>query len=416
MKLNNKRGISLIVLAITIIVMIILAAAIILSLQSSGIIGRANEAKSKTDVANAKQVVAMAEAEWKLDEQNLRKKYDVETFKEYANKKLTEAGYKAEGNGGISLSDAGAINTIYIDSKGKQAIIPEGFTVSNVSTEKTIEGGLVIIDEKGNEFVWVPVNNINEFARMNWDSANTTFEDTYSEPFSKTTEESVTLSLTKDLTGEWAEYNAMRASVEENKGFYIGRYETGTTVKREGREPGTTDVLVQKNRPVYDYVGWGPDMISTTGKVLSNDRNYGKGAVELSRDMYKNSSSVVSTLCYGVQWDATLKFMATNEKNAGYLENSDGKGHFCVDVNWEQITDTLFSILTGTVDEYSVNNIYDMAGNVEEWTMEAANNNKRVMRGNNFGFSGTFPVSTRAITSPDIASDSCGFRIALYLK
>ena len=60
MKLNNKKGISLIVLVITIIVMIVLAAAIILSLQSSGIIDKANEAKTASDVANAKQLVAMA--------------------------------------------------------------------------------------------------------------------------------------------------------------------------------------------------------------------------------------------------------------------------------------------------------------------------------------------------------------------
>ena len=55
MKIKQKKGISLIVLIITIIVMIILAAAIILSLSSSGIIGKANEAKIANDIANLKE-------------------------------------------------------------------------------------------------------------------------------------------------------------------------------------------------------------------------------------------------------------------------------------------------------------------------------------------------------------------------
>ena len=66
---KGKNGISLIVLVITIIVMIVLAAAIILSLQSSGIIGRANEAKSAADEANKKQVAQVALAEYELEKQ-----------------------------------------------------------------------------------------------------------------------------------------------------------------------------------------------------------------------------------------------------------------------------------------------------------------------------------------------------------
>ena len=87
MKIKQKEGISLIVLVITIIVMIVLAAAIILSLSSSGVIGRANEAKTKSDTANAKQVVMMAEAEWKLDEAKIRKEdSSIQSFKDFARK------------------------------------------------------------------------------------------------------------------------------------------------------------------------------------------------------------------------------------------------------------------------------------------------------------------------------------------
>jgi len=91
---KNKSGISLIVLVITIIVMIILASAIILSLRSSGIIGRANEAKTKSDIANAKEVVSLAYAEWELDNANLKGTYS--DFSAYATAKLAEAGFDTD--------------------------------------------------------------------------------------------------------------------------------------------------------------------------------------------------------------------------------------------------------------------------------------------------------------------------------
>ena len=92
-----------------------------------------------------------------------------------------------------------------------------------------------------------------------------------------------------------------------------GRYEVGTTNARIYGANGTTNVLVQKNKAVYNYVSWGPEMTKATGEVTFDGYNQGKGAVELSRDLYKNSVSVASTLCYGVQWDAALKFISKTD-------------------------------------------------------------------------------------------------------
>ena len=92
MRIKQKKGISLIVLAITIIVMIILAAAIILSINSSGIIGKANEAKEKTDILSAKEIVAMANGEWLLMSISEQAE-NGGTFINYAEDKLNEAGY-----------------------------------------------------------------------------------------------------------------------------------------------------------------------------------------------------------------------------------------------------------------------------------------------------------------------------------
>jgi len=61
--MQKKKGISLIVLVITIIVMIVLAGAIILSLNNSGIIGKANEAVKSTDEATLKELAQLGWAE-----------------------------------------------------------------------------------------------------------------------------------------------------------------------------------------------------------------------------------------------------------------------------------------------------------------------------------------------------------------
>ena len=58
-----KKGISLIVLVITIIVMIILAATVVISLTSNGIIDRANEAVDKTDKQQVQNLASLAWAE-----------------------------------------------------------------------------------------------------------------------------------------------------------------------------------------------------------------------------------------------------------------------------------------------------------------------------------------------------------------
>ena len=75
-----KKGISLIVLVITIIVMIILASAIILTLNDSGIINRANEAVEATNLQEIKQIASLAWSEAYLDNRNVA---DEET--KYAN-------------------------------------------------------------------------------------------------------------------------------------------------------------------------------------------------------------------------------------------------------------------------------------------------------------------------------------------
>ncbi len=91
METKNKRGISLIVLVITKIVMIILATAIILSLNNSGIIGKANKAKNDSDTATLKEYVNTLKLDWEF--MTAEGKTAAGSFSEYATAKLEEKGY-----------------------------------------------------------------------------------------------------------------------------------------------------------------------------------------------------------------------------------------------------------------------------------------------------------------------------------
>ena len=133
--LKKKSGISLIVLVITIIVMIILATAIILSLSNSGIIGKANKAKTDSDTANLKEYVNTLRAEYELmtaDEQTA-----AGTFVNYANSKLAEKGYKRKlASDGKTLMNEAA--TAAVDAGIKVGDEINGYTIE--STTYTTDG------------------------------------------------------------------------------------------------------------------------------------------------------------------------------------------------------------------------------------------------------------------------------------
>ena len=322
-------------------------------------------------------------------------------------------------NDRIKLKDDTTV-TLYVENSNGEydikyrgyPLIPEGFVVSDLESENEVSEGLVIyegteivsndIDAQTtrNQFVWVPVNDIDQFVR-NEGYSNGSLQNfsTANEPYSA------------GYASEVQEYNSMLASVEKYGGFYIARYEAGTTNARTKKANGTTDLLIQKNKKVYNFVGWGASSTEIDGDVADYDNGYnqGKGAVILSRDLY-NNDDIVSTLVYGVQWDATIDFIKNIEN-----QNVDGKKFF------EDSTDMgVYGLsspaVTGSNDNYKVKNIYDLAGNVGEWTMEYYTPG-RVYRGGYFSKTGVSnPVSNRERLVGNVARNYVGFRIALYLK
>lgn len=356
----REKGITLIALVITVIVLLILAGVTIATLTGdNGILRQANNAKEKTKQA---------------EEEELRK--------------LTQE------EAAMNLE-----NTTYTDKstgEEKTVIIPAGFAISRVEGEHTIKDGLVIIDKNGNEFVWIPINN-SDFRRIaGYYKGNLQDISYFKEPF------------INGYTGETIEYEEMYTSVINNNGFYIGRYEAGRL---------NNQVVIQKNVPVYNNVQWGESMTNTGTN----------GAIALSKNFAKEQryTSVVSTLIYGIQWDATLQFLDNNyEKEEGNLYNS--KSVLANSIGWGWYSDNyaignpkhLTGVDIGSNAKNRIKNIYDMAGNVREWTMETHSmSTKRVFRGGRYSSTGdNTPISCRDGAEPNDSNDGTGFRIALYLK
>ncbi len=418
---SNQAGITLIALVVTIVVLLILAGVSLNAIFSdSGIIQKAKDAQTKADEATQKDLEEIDS----LDQ----------LVNKYANGGTTggktelKAYDKAEKNADGTLKE----NAKYTDSEDTTVTIPNGFKVSDVASdgnsdgEQTVSTGLVIQDKDKNEFVWVPVN-YTATGTLDDDGLDSGFKDTFKR---STTISSNTEPYGSGYDGEKEDYIKMMKSVQENKGFYIGRYEAGTTEPRTSSTTGKSKVVVKRDAYPYIYVKWG-DKTNTVGE---------EGAVYLSKNMYSaNEIGATSTLCYGVQWDAIMKFVEdsthsiTNsttwgnyKNNAWTIERTTAQYTDTTNVktgNWTAITSdksktssASYLLTTGASDTFKVKNIFDLAGNVLEWTMEARDSASRVYRGGHYSVIGSVsPASGRYDYFPDYSSDNVGFRLALYL-
>ena len=214
---------------------------------------------------------------------------------------ITIDGYEVhiDENGAVSIGDnAGGGNSRTGESVVDGVTIPDGFYYVGGSKDT----GLVISDvegddldntKQGNQFVWVPVN-YDEFVRREG-----YFNRRLDSMLSKCGEadSSGTNNKVTETTTTQTEAQEMYASVKRNGGFYIGRYEAGND--------GSGNVVVKKGANVYNEIPW-----SANGEMQETNGTTG-GAVELSRnfDIENEYTSVTSTLIYGVQWDAVMKWM-----------------------------------------------------------------------------------------------------------
>ena len=281
---KKQRGITLIALVITIIVLLILAGVSIAMLTGqNGILSQAQNAKNRTEEARGEEQNRIDEYENKINE--------------YANGNSQGGGAAGQEVAKPSTWPENDKIIAISDGKGKAVPLPNDFNY--VGGDK--ETGLVISDveeddldnsKKGNQFVWIPVDDYTKFQRQaGYYNKTPQSLSSYAEANETGTNGKVTETNTTQK-----EAKAMYKSVKDYGGFYIGRFETGKD--EEGK------AVIRKGVTPYNNVPWSVTNSMKEDESIDGTEN---GAIEQARYFAKakNYTSVKSTLCYGVQlWSA----------------------------------------------------------------------------------------------------------------
>ena len=261
--------------------------------------------------------------------------------------------------------------------------IPEGFKIAKDSAS-TVQGGVVIEDKDLNQFVWVPVATLADYKRT-WYTEYDSFS-SYSE------------ALPEDE----------KTSVERYKGFYIGRYEAGdkeSTVAKTLRSSNdvTKTVTIKANQAPYNNV--------RRTQAVSLAEGFA------TKQGYKAKTKLVSSYA----WDTTIAFLQKVNSDYG---NSSEEGNYkdttfpYTDITGASQTKASNSqVLVPTGQTTPVCNIYDMGGNVWEWTTESCSDTSSpyARRGGYYdSFFATYPAGFRDGYS-DRANDIIGFRLTLFM-
>ena len=401
----KKNGISLIVLIVTIIVIIILAAVVILTLSKNNPIESAKEATFKEDLRAVQDQVEMYIASRYQKELN---DFDKNTLNisgetlvsdfgmpvKYKDKVAVKKGkviYKGKDEKEKKWANDNAVAVgLPVPAEWKKHIasitedgvpIPKGF----IYKEGTKATGVVIEDGSHNEFVWIPSTE-SEYVK------DFTFPSYYGATSSNTSEETFLSGLDETL------------DVKKYGGFYIGRYEATTYDGTETTKTNTTRVpTCQSGKTVWTNIDY------TNSKASAESMYTGE------------NSSVQSGLLTGKAWDRTCHWIEdyiTTINTNSTLRDSRYYGNYKNSeppANTGTYTSNLKQ-LSGANDNWKTKNIYDLAGNVWEWTYEA-DYSSRIHRGGGYFSNGdSSPVSYRSHDLPSYTCDYIGFRLRLYIK
>ena len=420
--MKKNKGITLVALVVTIVVLLILAGVSInLVLGNNGIIAKAKDAETKSAEARENDLKGMNS----LIEQ-------------------MESTLNGSGNGGKTEPET----VPYLPS--------DDF---HYDTSTSVDTGLVIKDANGNEYVWVVVprtiavykttglgkttftdadytsieNDLKEYTKTY--RGSTSYSDTY-------TADDKNVGWFADATAYNNLKNSMLKSVYENGGFYVGRYEAGIAENRTSKSATNSDgkhtiegmpvPVTKADAYPYTYV------TRTQAQNLASKVNAG---------------TKTSSLMFGVQWDLVLAFMSkytvkitSNSTTIGNYRDSEFQisetGKYATMSNWTlsstwnpstRLTTNFVDssrnkiaqysdgkgilVTTGTSETNKVMNIYDIAGNVDEWTLESPSSdiNQCASRGGSYFDTGSNnPAALRVGSDSVLSINRIGFRVSLF--
>ncbi|MEG1705411.1 MAG: hypothetical protein RR290_02420, partial [Clostridia bacterium] len=334
---------------------------------------------------------------------------------------VTDVGVKEKSTTPIVAIPTPVGGSVFKDKDNKEVPVPEGFSVDVANN--VVNDGLVIKDNNNeNEFVWIPSKEISGgFVRRNL--RNETFNSS---------------NFNEDYPLDSGEYKEIKDSETKYGGFYVARYEAGLPVGGVTKKTdGTQKPVSKKGSTVWTNIRFAENMADKIGTT--------DGALKVAKSMY-NTNTVKSVLLYPAHVDTIMKWFLdaptltngvglTLDNKTAYssshtdavgtasneiLQNSSRWGNYHTSSTYKAVVVTTCTGVVkpaGSSDVYRVKNIYDLAGNVFEWSMEAGSVNGRVLRGGYYGDAGAVdPATYRVDNYPSFNSMGCGFRLGIYIK
>ena len=330
--------------------------------------------------------------------------------------------------------------TTVTSSDGIQVPVPTGYTASSASDENSVKGGFVIYEGteavtdsnkwdaqcNRNQYVWIPIANVSD---MYWRNQTTGKKygtwynfsksaTTYAKGANRSYEPQTTqydkqsTYLTQYLNGMTREdflmemeidFDKMLNSVATYGGFYIGRYQAGDLAQ-------ATPVIKRMNTDIVSqtwYTMWKKSPRISTGGANVH-------------------------MIWGIQWDETLKWLIdTGEKTYAEVgKDSTSWGNYqnnsftyYTNTSKSTATKSAYSykrIPSGAYEGANANNVFDLAGNVWDWTLESngsGTGDYRYLRGGSYYYYGNdCPAVHRDGYYPYGSYDNVGLRCTLYIK
>lgn len=412
---ENRRGITLIALVVTIIVLLILAGVSISMLTgNNGILKEVVIAKEKTEQAQ-------------VDEQKMLEEYENEMQESInENKDLPESAIGQKKGTIIKTPESYGRNPnaqAVADGEGKYFAKPNGAKY----IEGTVDTGIVI-SIRDSEFVWVPVNDVvldsKKISEIPKNSNITTNKNTYTpmaikvgenykgilydysgsnvflrypdkENYQGDTSEyrepdivsyDIDENKNEGITEEKmnSEYKSMIESVLKYNGFYVSRYEPGLDKK--------TKKIVFKNASVDS------NNTVTTG-VDNKETKTWYGLYKKLKEFTTDSDNVVSSMIWGSQYDAMMNWLAKKGNAVGDVADEKKRNN---------------ELITGKNANDIINNIYDLYGCHYELTLEVQETENRTSRGGSAESNIYLTYRSTAIPSNTNRYDTA--RATLYIK
>ena len=419
---KKEKGITLVALVVTMVILIILATITInVVFDDGGLIeivkGTKNDAEDLVQSEDKKMNDLLQEyANIMGEDENIKESIDISIKESHTTESITievetnskeEMTYKYYINGKLKSTQSGSSYTTNITLENKNPYIPSGF----IHTEGTVDEGYVIQDTSiGNEFVWIPVaSGIYEvYVEAESSDGNKGKSEKKIIEISELTRkiDGITYSNWTEEEGNVTDKKSIsyfKHSVVTNSGFYMGRYEMGMPGQQSGDMPvldftnearniSGVPVCIPRVMP-WTNIDWSTAkknlesmyngevvsammnsyartttlswILETGGRTLEELDNSGNwGIYQYGEGLEENDTFKGN--CYATQDGDKMEINVGYNKVSEYLSifaysvNTGGGGSMQIDTG----------ALTNPQKLTAANNIFDLAGNASEWTTE----------------------------------------------